>query len=58
MILQGYGMPIDLALQLLSQYIYERKSVPIKIIPPRTPKEIKLFELMFGVVCRYYNIQF
>jgi hypothetical protein len=58
MILQGYGMPIDFALNLLAKYIYEKKGVRIIPKPPQTEHEIELFEKMITVVFTHYNVQF
>jgi hypothetical protein len=58
MILQGYGMPIDFALNLLARYIYERKGVLITPAPPQSEHEIELFEKMITIVFAYYNVQF
>jgi hypothetical protein len=58
MILQGYGMPIDFALNLLAKYIYEKKGVLITPLPPRSEHEIDLFEKMITVICVHYNVQF
>jgi len=58
MILQGYGMPIDFALNLLAKYIYEKKGVRVTPIPPQTEHEIELFEKMITTVFGYYNVQF
>jgi hypothetical protein len=58
MILPGYGMPIEFAMQLLAKYVYERKGIVIHPIPPRNESETDSFEKMFTIVCMYYNIQF
>jgi hypothetical protein len=58
MILPGYGMPIDFALNLLARYIYERKGVLVNPIPPKTQREVELFEKMITTVFAYYNVKF
>jgi hypothetical protein len=50
------GIPIEMALQLLSRYIYEKKGVIIRPSHPKTEKEIELFEQMINPVLEYYNI--
>jgi hypothetical protein len=57
MILPGYGMPIDCALQMMSRYIFELKGVRVAIKPPQTPKEIELFEQMISYVFAHYGVQ-
>lgn len=57
MILPGYGMPMDFALQLMSRYIFELKGVRVAIKPPQTPKEIELFEQMIGYVFVHYGVE-
>lgn len=57
MILPGYGMPIDFALQLMSRYIFELKGVRVAIKHPQTPREIELFEQMISYVFEHYNVQ-
>jgi hypothetical protein len=54
--MQISGIPIEMALQLMSRYIYEQKGTIIKINAPVTPREIELFEQMIGTVLDYYNI--
>lgn len=44
------GIPMEMALQMMSQYIFEKKGVMVRIKPPQTPREIELFEQMIGVV--------
>jgi hypothetical protein len=56
-VIPGYGMPIDVALQLMSRYIYEKKGVMVRPKPPQTPREIELFEQMIGYVFVHYNIE-
>jgi hypothetical protein len=51
------GIPMEMALQLMSRYIYEKKGVVIHPQPPQTTKEIELFEQMISYVFEYYNIQ-
>ena len=57
MIIPGYGMPIDFALQLMSRYIFELKGVRVAIKLPQSAKEIELFEQMISYVFEYYNVQ-
>jgi hypothetical protein len=56
-VIPGYGMPIDVALQLMSRYIYEKKGVLVRPNSPQTPKEIELFEQMISYVLAHYNIE-
>lgn len=50
MILQQVsGYTIDMACQILAEYIFKLKMVRIIVIPPKTEKEIKLFE----TACNY-----
>lgn len=58
MILPGYGMPIDFALNLMQRYIYEQKGVIVNIQPPSSEKQIELFEKMISFVFAHYNVQF
>jgi hypothetical protein len=51
------GMPMYMALQLISSYIYESKGIMIGIHPPRTPREIELFEQMITYPLAHFNIQ-
>lgn len=50
------GIPMEMALQLMSRYIYDQKGVIVRIKPPTTPREIELFEQMIGTVLSFYNI--
>jgi len=50
------GIPMDMALQMMSQYIYEKKGVMVRIKHPVTPKEIELFEQMIGYVFNHYGM--
>jgi hypothetical protein len=50
------GIPMEMALQLMSRYIYEKKGVIIHPKAPITPREIELFEQMIGPVLDYYKI--
>lgn len=50
------GIPMDMALQMMSQYIYEKKGVMTRIKPPVTPREIELFEQMIGVVFNHFGM--
>jgi hypothetical protein len=50
------GIPMDMALQMMSQYIYEKKGVMVRIKPPTTPREIELLEQMIGVVLAHFSI--
>lgn len=50
------GIPMEMALQLMSRYIYDQKGVIVRIKPPITPREIELFEQMIGTVLSFYNI--
>lgn len=52
-----FGIPMAMALQLMSRYIYEHKGVLVKPNPPTTPHEIECFEKMIGYVLSYYNIE-
>jgi hypothetical protein len=52
------GMPMEMCLQLMIRYIYEKKGVLISIKTPSTPHEIEIFEKMIGYVFNYYNVQF
>jgi hypothetical protein len=57
MIIPGHGMPIDFALNLMTRYIYEKKGIVVRPLPPQTPREIELFEQMIGYVFAHYNIE-
>jgi hypothetical protein len=50
------GIPMEMAIQLLSRYIYDHKGVIIRPIPPSTPREIELFEQMISYPLAHYNI--
>ena len=50
------GIPMDMALQMMSQYIYEKKGVMVRIKHPVTPREIELFEQMIGVVFNHFGM--
>lgn len=47
---------MDMALQMMSQYIYEKKGVMVRIKTPTTPREIELFEQMIGVVLNHFGM--
>ena len=47
---------MDMALQMMSQYIYEKKGVMVRIKHPVTHKEIELFEQMIGYVFNHYGM--
>jgi hypothetical protein len=57
MIIPGHGMPMDFALSLMARYIYEKKGVAVKPLPPQTPREIELFEQMISYVFAHYNVE-
>lgn len=50
------GIPMEMAIQMMSQYIYEKKGVMVRIKSPVTPKEIELFEQMIGVVLDHFGM--
>jgi hypothetical protein len=50
------GIPMAMALHLMSKYIRELKGVSIHPKAPQTPEEIELFEKMIGYVFNYYNV--
>ena len=54
--MQITGIPMEMALQLMSRYIFERKGIMVRINAPRTEKEIELFESMIGIVLDHYGI--
>lgn len=51
------SIPMDVALQMMSSYIYELKRVIVTPNPPKTKEEIELFEKMIGYVFEHYNIR-
>jgi hypothetical protein len=54
--MQITGIPMEMALQLMSRYIFERKGVMVRVNAPKTEKEIELFEQTIGYVLDYYGI--
>jgi hypothetical protein len=50
------GIPMEMALQLISRYIYDHKGVIVRVKPPTTPREIELFEQMIAYPLTHYNI--
>lgn len=50
------GLPMDMALQMMSQYIHEKKGVIVRIKPPITPREVELFEQMIGSVLNHFGM--
>jgi hypothetical protein len=56
MIIPGYGMPLEFAVQLMAQYILEKKGINISIKVPKSLEDLKLFESMIPYVFNYYNI--
>jgi hypothetical protein len=51
------GIPMAMALHLMSRYIRELKGVSVHPKAPQTPEEIELFEKMIGYVFNYYNVE-
>lgn len=50
------GIPMEMALQLMSRYIYDLKGVIVHPKPPTTPRQVELFEQMIGYVLDHYKI--
>lgn len=51
------SIPMDVALQMMSSYIYELKRVIVTPKAPVTKEEIELFENMISYVFEHYNIR-
>jgi hypothetical protein len=51
------GVPMEMALQLLSRYIYDHKGIAIQVNPPKTAREVEIFEQIIGPVLERYGIQ-
>lgn len=51
------SIPMDIALQMMSSYIYELKGAVVTPSSPKTKEEIELFEKMISYVFEYYNIR-
>lgn len=50
------GIPMSMALHLMSKYIRELRGVSVHPKPPQTLEEVELFEKMIGFVFNYYNV--
>ena len=51
------SIPMDMALQMMSSYIFELKRVVVAPKPPQTKEEIELFEKMISYVFEHFNIR-
>lgn len=51
------SIPMDMALQMMSSYIFELKRVVVTPKPPQTKEEIELFEKMISYVFEHFNIR-
>jgi len=49
-------VPIDIARQIVSKYIYEKKGVKVVIPNPRTVRDYELFERMCTYAFNYYGV--
>ena len=50
------GIPMEMALQILSRYIFDLKGVVVRPNPPKTEREVELFEIMISYALAHYRI--
>jgi hypothetical protein len=54
-ILDNVNQPTPIKMELVSQYIFDRKNKRVKVNPPQDMKNLILLEQAFLIACDYYD---